>query len=76
MKWMSSPSISVTKFASAFSLASHGRQSYPVPQYAASSCIRASRMPCESSATVSRSGHRVALTRLRSSARSASGKPT
>src|ERR1700722_8072671 len=36
----------------------------------------ASGAPCESSATVSRSGQRVALTRLRSSASSASGKPT
>ena len=35
MKWMSSPSISVMKFGTAFSLASHLRQSYsvqPVPR--------------------------------------------
>ena len=32
MKWMSSPSISVTKFGTAFSRASHLRQSYSVTQ--------------------------------------------
>jgi len=36
-----------------------------VAQYRASSCITASRTPCESSVTVSRSGHLVAFTRLR-----------
>jgi hypothetical protein len=66
MKWMSSPSISVMKFGRSFSLASHVRQSCLVPQYAARSCIMASRTPCESSVTVSRSGHLVALIRLRS----------
>jgi hypothetical protein len=40
------------------------------------SCIIASRTPWESSLTVSRSGHLVAVTRLRSSARSSSGKST
>ena len=32
MKWMSSPSISVMKFGSAFSLSSHLRQSYSAAQ--------------------------------------------
>ncbi len=32
MKWMSSPSISVMKFGTAFSRASHLRQSYSVAQ--------------------------------------------
>src|SRR5215813_2134995 len=41
-----------------------------------SSCINASRTPCESSVTVSCSGHLVALMRLRNSVSSASGKPT
>src|SRR2546421_10650218 len=76
MKWMSSPSISVMKCGRSFSLASHLRQSWSVAQYRARSCIIASRAPCESSATVSTSGHLVAFTRLRRSVRSASGKPT
>ena len=32
MKWMSTPSISVMNWGSAFSLASHARQSYSVAQ--------------------------------------------
>jgi len=76
MKWMSSPSISVTKFGRLFSLASHLLQSCSVRQYCARSCIRASRTPCESSSTVSRSGHLVAPTRLRRSASFSSGKET
>src|SRR4051795_11135077 len=38
--------------------------------------MTASGTPCESSSTVSRSGHLVALIRRRRSSRSASGKPT
>jgi hypothetical protein len=47
MKWMSSPSISVTNCGSAFSFASHPRQSYSVAQYLARSCTVASCTPCD-----------------------------
>src|SRR5439155_25565134 len=44
-------------------------------QYRARSCIIASGAPCESSVTVSASGHLVAVTRRRRSVSSVSGKP-
>ena len=62
MKWMSSPSISVMNCGRSFSLASHLRQSYSLPQYRASSWISTSGTAWVSSLTVSRSGHRVAFT--------------
>src|SRR5262245_37243902 len=73
---MSSPSISVMKFGSAFRRASTLRQSYSVAQYRASACIVASCTPCDASVTVSRSGHCVALMRLRRSIRASSGTLT
>src|SRR5687767_9661242 len=73
---MSSPSISVMNCGKAFNLASHLRQSYSVAQYSARACTVASCTPCVASGTVSRSGHRVALMRLRNSVSSASGTPT
>jgi hypothetical protein len=76
MKWMSSPSISVTACGKAFSFASHLRQSYRVAQYRASSWIVASCTPCDWSATVSFSGQIVALTRARSASSLVSGTST
>lgn len=73
---MSSPSISVKDCGRAFSFASILRQSYSVDQYRASACIVASCTPCVASGTVSRSGHLVALMRLRNSTSSASGTLT
>jgi hypothetical protein len=58
---------------SAFNLASHLRQSYSVAQYRARAWVVASCTPCVASETVSRSGHLVALMRLRNSASSDSG---
>ena len=72
MKWMSTPSISVVNCGSAFSLASHRRQSYRVVQYRASSCVAANCTPCERSATSSRVGQRVARMRRRRSSRASS----
>jgi hypothetical protein len=51
MKWMSTPSISVVNCASAFSLASHVRQSYSVAQKRASAWIVASCTPPSGDAT-------------------------
>jgi hypothetical protein len=73
---MSSPSISVTNWGNAFSLASHPRQSYLVAQYRASSWIISSRTPCESSVTVSFSGQRVSVMRRRRSMSASSGMST
>src|ERR1700716_3497507 len=67
------PSISVRKLGYEFSFASTLRQSYSVAQYRASACRKASCTPCDASVTVSRSGHLVALMRLRNSVSSASG---
>ena len=74
MKWMSTPSISVTKFGSAFSRASQGRQSYWEPQWRASAWMVVSCTPWDASLTTSRSGQTVAFTRRRRSARAVSGK--
>jgi hypothetical protein len=76
MKWISTPSISVTNCGRALSRASAARQLYPVAQWRASASIVASWTPCERSATSSRPGNRVAAMRLRSSSRSWSGKRT
>src|SRR5215471_3414644 len=76
MKWMSSPSISVMNCGRPFSFASTRRQSYSVAQWRASFCIVASGTPCESSETVSRSGHWVASMRRRKSSRASSGTAT
>ncbi len=73
MKWMSSPSISVMNCGSMFSLASHLRQSYSRAQYCASSRMVASGTPCDSSDTVSFSGHWVAAMRRRRSSSLACG---
>src|SRR5258705_8131541 len=73
---MSRPSISVRKLGYEFSFASTLRQSYSVAQYCASACRKASCTPCDASVTVSRSGHLVALMRLRNSVSSASGTST
>ena len=86
---MSRPSISVMKCGSDFKRASHLLQSYSVPQYWMSFCIVPSCTPCVSpsgeddqirreaaSDTNSRSGHRVAAMRRRSSAISSGGKLT
>src|SRR6266446_1107536 len=70
---MSSPSISVMNGGRAFIFASILRQSYSVAQYRASACIVASCTPWDASVTVSRSGHFVALMRLRNSVSSVSG---
>src|SRR5262245_29306068 len=63
MKWISTPSITVVNCGSAFSLASHLRQSYSLVQYRASSCSVASCTPCDRSATSSLVGQRAAATR-------------
>jgi hypothetical protein len=76
MKWMSSPSISVMKLGTALRRASTLRQSYSVAQYFASFCTVASGTPCEKSSTVSFSGKRAAVMRLRNSVNSASGTST
>jgi len=76
MKWMSSPSISVTKFGTALIRASTFRQSYSLAQYSASFCTVASGTPCEKSSTVSFSGNLVVMMRRRNSVRSASGMLT
>jgi hypothetical protein len=76
MKWMSRPSISVMNCGKAFSLASNRPKSYSVSQYCARAWIVASRTPCDSSATVSCSGQRVAARRRRRSASSDSGMST
>ena len=47
MKWMSTPSISVLNCGSAFSLASHARQSCSVSQKRANASIVASCTPCD-----------------------------
>src|SRR5580693_8447712 len=70
---MSNPSISVRNCGRVFILASILRQSYSVAQYRASAWIVASCTPWVASVTVSRSGHFVALMRLRKSVSSASG---
>ena len=70
---MSSPSISVMKCGRAFSRASHLAPVVLGRPIARQLLNRASCTPCESSVTCSRSGHFVALMRLRRSARSASG---
>src|SRR4051794_2152734 len=73
MKWMSTPSISVMNCGRAFSRASQRRQSYSVAQYRHSASIEASCTPCERSVTSSREGHRVAVSRRRSSPSASSG---
>ena len=70
---MSTPSISVVNWGSAFSLASSLRQSYSVVQKRASACSVASCTPWERSATSSSEGQRVASIRRRSSASCSSG---
>jgi hypothetical protein len=67
MKWMFTPSISVVNCGSAFSLASHLRQSYSVVQSMASSRSAASCTPCDRSSTSSLVGHLVAAMRWRKS---------
>jgi hypothetical protein len=57
----------VTNCGNAFSFASALRQSYVVPQYCTSGLSFSSWTPWEKSSTVSRSGQRVAATRLRMS---------
>src|SRR6516165_8992183 len=76
MKWMSTPSITVLHCWSAFSFASHLRQSYSAAQYRASSWIVASCTPCDRSATSSLLGKRVAAMRRRRSAIGSSGMST
>src|SRR5215467_1433300 len=70
---MSSPSISVMNCGKALSRASTLRQSWLVCQYCASCWTVASRTPCDSSATVSFSGQRVAAMRRRRSTSSSCG---
>src|SRR5215471_5516663 len=70
---MSSPSISVMNCGKALSRASTLRQSWLVCQYCASCWTVASRTPCDSSATVSFSGQRVAAMRRRRSTSASSG---
>ena len=76
MKWICTPSISVVNCGSAFSLASHVRQSYSSVQYSASACIVASCTPCERSDTSSSVGQRVADRRLRKSSTRSCGIST
>src|SRR6516165_12683856 len=76
MKWMSTPSITVLHCWSAFSFASHLRQSYSAAQYRASSWIVASCTPCDRSATSSLLGKRVAVRRRRRSVIASSGIAT
>ena len=63
MKWISTPSISVVNCGSAFSLASHARQSYSVSQKLASAWVVDSWTPCDRSPTSSLEGQRVAAMR-------------
>src|SRR5262245_21376110 len=76
MKWMSRPSISVMNCGRALSCASSRPKSYSVAQYRTSFCIVASGTPCESSGTVSLSGHWVASMRARRSSICASETAT
>ena len=69
MKWMSSPSISVLNWGSAFSFASHRRQSCSLAQYRASSLTVALCTPCDRSVTSSLLGKRAPAMRRRRSSR-------
>ena len=64
------------EFGSALSFASTLRQSYSPRPVRASACTVASCTPCDWSATVSRSGQRVAFMCLRNSTSSESGTST
>ena len=58
LKWISTPSISVVNCGSAFSLASHLRQSYLGRPVAGEPCSVASCTPCDRSSTNSFDGQR------------------